>query len=162
MKSNFLHNQRRVVALLAFIASVGALAQGSVQLNSPIPSGSISAPKKLPPQLLPDLKIDYVTGSSAKAYAAKISNVGAIPSTATNVYCAATVSNTTHWYSIEHVQSVPALAVNASYTVNCDFGTGAKSVKPGEKLQSVNFVVNNQKTIRESNYANNELKTTVN
>jgi hypothetical protein len=166
VNQNYFPGQRRVtISLLAFTASVAAveaIAQGGVQYKPPSPSAPISVPHKLPPQLLPDLKIDLVTGSSAKVYAAKIVNVGSIPSAASNVYCAATVSNATHWYTIEHVQPLPALNVNASHTVSCDFGNGAKSVKPGEKLQSVNFIVNNGKIIRESNYANNQLKTSVN
>jgi hypothetical protein len=165
MKSNFSANPRRIViALLACSASVVSVlahAQGAVQYKPPSPNGPISAPTKLPPQLLPDLKIDLVTGSSAKTYVAKIVNVGAITSGASNIYCAATVSNATHHYTIEHMQPIPALSVNGSHTVNCDFGNGAKRIKPGEKLLSVNFHVNNQKTIRESNYANNELRTNV-
>ncbi len=152
-----------VAALLASVlTSASAYAQTSIPARPPAPTGPTSAPNKMPPQLLPDLKVDYVTGASTKVYAAKIVNIGAIPSAASNVYCAATVSNAVQWYTIEIVQPIPGLAVNASHTVNCDFGSGAKSIKPGEKLQSVNFVVNNGKLIRESNYENNSLRTNVN
>ncbi|TAG49727.1 MAG: hypothetical protein EAZ30_02520 [Betaproteobacteria bacterium] len=165
MKSVFSFTQRRfavtLTASITAFASMFVNAQVVLQ-KPPLPSGPISVPNKLPPQLLPDLMIDMVTGSSAKAYAAKIKNVGAIPSPASNIYCAATVSNATEYYTIEYQQAIPALNVNATHTASCDFGSGAKSVKPGEKLVAVNFVVNNGKVIKESNYANNGLRTNVN
>ncbi len=163
MKRNSFSSHRHfVLALLAVAASSTIFAQGAVQYKPPVPSGPIGAPNKLPPQLLPDLIVDSVTGSSGKSYAAKVKNIGVIPSAASNVYCAATVSNATHYYTIERVQPIPALNVNASHTVSCDFGSGAQSVKPGEKLVVVVFKANNGKVIQESNYANNELRTNIN
>jgi hypothetical protein len=150
----------QIAMLLASLLCGSALAQIALPNKSPIPNGTINAPNKLPPQLLPDLKIVSAGETSKNVYVVKVQNVGAIPAAASNIYCAASVETPTGGYAIERQASAPALAVNATHTANCDFNVGTKKIQPGEKIFAVRFVVNNFKVIRESTYTNNELRVT--
>lgn len=156
----FFRLRSKIATLLGSLLCGGALAQIALPNKPPIPSGPISVPNKLPPQLLPDLKIVSAGETSKNVYVVKVQNVGVIPAAASNIYCAASVETPTGGYAIERQASAPALAVNATHIANCDFNVGTKKIQPGEKIFAVRFVANNFKTIRESTYANNDARVT--
>jgi hypothetical protein len=140
-------------------AALASAAIAQVQFPNPprAPSGPIAVPTKVPPQLLPDLTIVSAGETSKNVYYAKVKNIGVIPASPSNIYCGASVSRADgSGYSIERQVSFPGLAVNATQNYGCDFNSGSDKLKPGEKIFTMSFVVNNHRLIRESNHSNNQ------